>query len=87
VIIITKIRFFPRVAANVRLHEWAKREVAARAYRHGECGKRSTLAEQSKRKIKKGAVAAELSERLDVGRPEMFGGLFVPNISGSMGSD
>src|SRR5262249_49194636 len=39
------------------------------------------------RKIKEGAVAAELSERSDVGRPEMFGGLFVPNISGSMGSD
>jgi hypothetical protein len=37
--------------------------------------------------VKKGAVAAELSERLDVGRPGMFGGLLVPNISGSMGSD
>lgn len=69
------------------MHERAKREVAARVYQHGECGKWSTLAEQSKRKIKKGAVAAEPSERLDVGRPEMFGGLFVPNISGSMGSD
>jgi hypothetical protein len=33
---------------------------------------------------KKGQSRRELSERLDVGRSEMFGGL-VPNISGSMG--
>jgi hypothetical protein len=71
------MRFFSRVAADVRLHDRAKREVAARAYQHRECGKWSTLAEQSKRKIKKGAVGGggELSERSDVGRPEMFGGL------------
>src|SRR5262245_18675086 len=47
---------------------------AARAYQHGECGKWSTLAEQSKRKIKKGAVGAEVSERSDVGRPRCSGG-------------
>src|SRR5262249_16623196 len=45
-------------------HDPVKREVAARAYQHGECGKWSTLPQQSKRKIKKGAVAAEPSERL-----------------------
>ena len=38
-------------------------------------------------KKEKGQSRRELSERLDVGRPEMFGGLLVPNISGSMGSD
>ena len=33
-------------------------------------------------KKEKGQSRRELSERLDVGRPEMFGGLLVPNISG-----
>src|SRR5262249_42260956 len=35
----------------------------------------------------KGKSRREISERLDVGRPEMFGGALVPNISGSMGCD
>src|SRR4029453_17581550 len=45
------------------------------AQRHGECGKQSTLPEESKREERKGAVAAEPSKRLEVGRPEMFRGL------------
>src|SRR5262249_46920154 len=40
-----------------------------------ECGKRSTLLKKSKREEKKGQSRRELSERLDVGRSEMFGGL------------
>ncbi len=42
--------------------------------RHDECGKQSTLPEESKREERKGQSSRELSERLDVGRPEMFGG-------------
>src|SRR5215813_4619454 len=44
-------------------------------HQHGECGNRSTLLKKSKRGGKKGQSRRELSERLDVGRSEMFGGL------------
>src|SRR5215831_4580566 len=40
----------------------------------GECGNRSTLLKKSKREERKGQSRRELSERLDVGRSEMFGG-------------
>ena len=44
------------------------------AYQHGECGKQSTLPEESKREERKGQSRRELSEGLDVCRSEMFGG-------------
>src|SRR6516165_8566158 len=44
-------------------------------HQHGECGNRSTLLKKSKREERKGSPRRELSERSDVGRSEMFGGL------------
>jgi hypothetical protein len=52
-----------------------RRSLEQAAYQHGGCGRQSTLSEESKRERKKRRSRRELSERLDVGRPEMFGGV------------
>jgi hypothetical protein len=59
-----------------------RRSLEQAIYQHGatSVAKQSTLPEESKREERKGQSRRELSERLYVGRPEMFGGLLVPNI-------
>jgi|GraSoi2013_100cm_1033763.scaffolds.fasta_scaffold09669_3 hypothetical protein len=60
----------------LKADKWrTRRSLEQAAYQHGECGRQSTLSEESKGERKKRRSRRELSESLDVGRPEMFGGL------------
>ena len=54
----------------------SRRSLEQAAYQRGECGKRSTLSEESEGEERKGRSRREPFERLNVGRPEMFGGLW-----------